>query len=313
MLSVLLLAAIVVGCTAPAATDPYVLTSNSLDAGWHRVQLELSLRADVEDRTVAIERGDIRLAFDAEAGTGSFSLSVAPAALGLGPDEVVSLGLPGDRLELDVLFDGEAVFARSPLAAHFLPMLLAQFGDVPAEDYSGWLRLGTKQEFEVLAALASMGSPQPDFVTPELEELAALGPAELQQLLADYGVALSFVGVEHREGVEASHLRFLFDTASVAQNQFLPGLDPRQLGEMAAAEVRLTTDAWLHPTTNRPVELSFEMTSSDPALPELSLSLYVGEPDASVTFAAPDSYVDVPVLTIIQQFMGSFVSGDFGP
>jgi len=55
------------------------------------------------------------------------------------------------------------------------------------------------------------------------------------------------------------------------------------------------------------------MTSSDPTLPELSLSLYVGEPDSSITFAAPDSYVDVPVLTIIQQFMGSFVPGDFGP
>lgn len=311
MFCAVLLAAVIAGCGAPATNDPYVLTSNALDASWSRVQIDVSLRAQIAGESVSLERGALRLAMDVESGKALFTLSIDARDFGLEPAELPFLGLRDPRIEVDVLFDGEAVYARSPLAAEFLPMLLGEFGEAAQEDYAGWLRLGSREEFEVLAALASMSQPQPE-VAPQLAELAAMSPAEIQAWMEGAGVTLSYEGVEQREGVQASHLRMVMDMAKLVQSQQLPGVDPRQLAEIAAAEAVITADAWLNPATSRPVEVSLELTSSDPELEQLSLAVYFSEPDASVTFASPESYVDVPVVSLIQQFMGGFGPG-FGP
>ena len=88
---------------------------------------------------------------------------------------------------MDLLFDGQGLYAKSPIAATLLPMLMAQSGTPLTGDLSGWIKLGTKDEFAALAGSLGGALPIPSPAADPANELASLDPAWLKQKLDEAG------------------------------------------------------------------------------------------------------------------------------
>jgi hypothetical protein len=275
--------------------------------------VNVGLSFEGADTTVSIEPSAIQLVLDAVAGKALLSLSVPVEAIGLDQAALAPLGLSSRTIDVDLLFDADALYVRTPLAAAFLPMLLGQIGAAPEGDYAGWLRLGTKEDLGALEAMmralpaAGMAS-----TTPDLAGLSSLGPAELKQHLEASGVTFTHVGTENRGGVEAEHLSLAIDFARAAADPPF-GMDGPQFADMARLGLAVTTDMWLETSTGRLVELATHATSADAALRSFDVTLTFSEPDPSISFDAPASFVDVPVVTLLGELFETFGLGGFTP
>jgi len=299
-----LLMTVLVACSAPAAPpDPYALTSNVLTTPWERVQINVSVSLEGSEASVNIPPEAIELVVDREAGKGLFKLSLTDDMLGLEGEEADQLAIIGGRLDLEVLFDGEALYARSPLAAMFGRLLLSQFGEVPEGDYSGWLRLGTKADFDALEELmtAFAGDELPADA-PDFSDWADLDPAELQQRLESSGITLTHVESAIHNGVAAEHVTVTVDFAELADSPLFEDADASHFEDMVSADVNLTADIWIDKASGRPVEVSVNGTSSDPELSAFGVVLTFTEPDPSITFDTPETFVDVPLSEMLSEF-----------
>ena len=231
-------ALVVAGCssapatTAPAAAaDAYTVAGTVLDAPLDRLKIQVGVTTTGEN-AVTIPPEAIEVVVDTKAGKGSLHLALPVAALGDQAASLGALGVTGDTLELDAVFDGQGLYVKSPIASKVLPLLMLQSGQVPAGDLSGWLKLGTAQEFEgLLGGLNAMpsGSAGP------VDELKNLDPAQLKQKLEEAGVVVTYVGPEQRNGVDAEHLTLTLDPAKLAASDIAKQLPAGQLGQIAGA------------------------------------------------------------------------------
>jgi hypothetical protein len=224
--------------------------------------------------------------------------------LGEGASGLAQLGITGDTLDIEVLFDGDALYAKSPLFATILPMLMAQTGQTVSGDLTGWLKLGTASEFEgLVGALGGVAQPSaaPSFAIGDLE------PADLKKQLEEAGVALAYVGTEQRNGADAEHLTMTMDFEKLAASPMadqLPADQLSQLKELAGTEP-VTVDLWFDKASGRLSELSGTVKADGQ---EAAIKVLVSDPGA-VTIAAPADAVEVPIapllLSLLQMFGGS--------
>ena len=68
----------------------------------------------------------IEVVVDTKAGKGSLHLALPVAALGDQAASLGALGVTGDKLELDAIFDGQGLYVKSPIASKVLPLLMLQ-------------------------------------------------------------------------------------------------------------------------------------------------------------------------------------------
>ncbi len=296
------------GTATPAPTDPYAIATRAFDASMDLVKLQLGVQA-TGGTAISIDPGAIEIVLDAKAGKGSLHLSLPVSALGSDAATLQQVGVTGDTLDLDVLFDGTTLFAKSPLAATLLPLLMAQSGQTVPGDLTGWLKLGTADDFAGLAG--SLGglvpTPAPSASTTDL---GALDAAQLKSDLEASGVVLTYAGSESRNGVDADHLTATIDFTKLASGPMAKDIPAAQLGQLEslAGTGTLTADVWLDKGSGRLAELDVHIAGSDGSNTDLTLLVSV---PSGASFDAPAGATDVPVVplltTLLQTFGGSFL------
>jgi hypothetical protein len=303
-LAALPLALVVAACgaatpSAPAAADAYTSASKVFDAPLERVKINIGVTA-TGDQPIEIKPDAIELVIDQSTGKGSVHLSIPGSALGSDAAALGALG-GGDTIDIDALFDGQAVYVKSPLAATLLPFLAMQGMQLPSGDLSGWLKLGTAEE---LSGITGMMGEMPDSSANPANELKDLDPAELKQQLEDAGVTVTVVGREQRNGVDSDHLLLNVDLKKLEASDLAGQLPTDQvpgLGD-AAANGTLSADVWLDAATGRPNEIAIHAADgSDKA----DITVLISDP-GDVALDAPASFVEVPIAPMLAPLMEQF-------
>jgi hypothetical protein len=292
--------------TPPAVTDPNEIIARAAAAPMDQIEVKVGLTTTGSSSgDISIDPDSIVLTIDSQAGKGSFHLSLPTSALGSDASMLGALGATGDTIDVDVLFDGQAVYAKSPLAASLLPLLMAQSGQSISGDLTGWLRLGTADDFAALgesfgaipgASPGASGAP---------EALPSFDPQQLQADLEASGVTLTYAGTESHNGVDADHLTMTIDGQKLASGPLasdVPSIGGSQLQDLANAGT-LTADAWFDHSTGRVMEVDLNGTDNSGAT--FDLTILVSTP-SSTSLDTPSSSTDVPLAPLLQTLMQSF-------
>lgn len=292
----------VAGCAgAPAATDPYDIARKAMDAKWDSVQVDVGINAKDGKSTVKIDPGAIRFVVDSKAGKALVHVALPVADLGADAASLKALGVTGDSIDIDVVYDGAALYAKSPVLGSVLGAMLAQSGKMPSGDMTGWLRLGTKEDFASLGAAAA-GSAKPELPT------ASLDAAGLKKDFETNGITLTFVAAEKKNGVDANHLKVAIDASKLSGSKAFGDLGGTQLDQLKAVAKTgtISGDVWIDKGTNRVVEADIHAagTGSNAASGDVTISLKT--PDAGTSFDAPATYTDLPVKSLLGTFMEMF-------
>jgi len=319
MVALALLSLLIAACgggaatpTPAAVTDPNEILARAVAAPMDQVEVKIGVKTSgATSGDITIDPDSIVVTVDSTAGKGSFHLSLPASALGSDASMLGALGATGDTIDLDVLFDGQAVYAKSPLAASLLPLLMAQSGQTISGDLTGWLRLGTADDFAALGETfgAIPGASPGASAAPEA--LPSFDPQQLQADLEASGVTLTYAGTESHNGVDADHVTMTIDGQKLASGPLasdVPSIGGSQLQDLANAGT-LTADAWFDHSTGRVMEVDLNGTDSSGAT--FDLTILVSTP-SSTSLDAPSSYTDVPVApllsSLMQTFGGSFIT-----
>jgi hypothetical protein len=295
------------GATATATPtpvpDPASVVARAVEAPMDRVKVQVGIEATADGETISIDPSQVEAIVDTAAGKGSFHLSLPKAMLG---DDAAMLPVMGDTIDLDVLFDGEALYLKSPLAASLLPMLLIQSGQPIPGDLTGWIKLGTAEELGGLAqGLGGMVMPSAE---PSLSPLAGATPEEIARQLADAGITVTYVGTEPRNGVDSDHVTITVDLEKLAASELaqgVPGGQPGQLEALADAGA-LSADAWFDRATGRVTEIAVNVAGD--AGEKATITILVSDP-GDVSLDAPADAVEVPIAPLVQTLMETFMGG----
>jgi hypothetical protein len=128
-----------------STADPYELLSKAMNADRYPVQVNFGMSATADDTAMSIDPASIGVVIDEGAGSGAVHVSIAADDLGLDPADLDELGVTGDSIDLDVVWNGDAAYARIPILGSVLEMALAGTGGLPSGDLTVWLRLGTAE------------------------------------------------------------------------------------------------------------------------------------------------------------------------
>jgi hypothetical protein len=296
---------------SPSPADAYESISRAFEAPMDQIKVQVGVTSSGGSNDISIDPSAIQVVLDTKAGKGNLHLSLPVAALGSDAAQLKTLGVTGDTLDLDVLYDGTALYAKSPLAATLLPMLMAQSGQSVAGDLTGWLRLGTADDFAALAgSLGAMASLAPE-ASAAPSGLGNLSPDELKSELESAGVVLTYVGTGSRNGADADHLTLTIDPSKLATSPLASQIPGGQLGQLQglASGDTLSTDVWLNRSDGRLNEIDLHVASADGS--KTDVTILVSVPD-SASFDAPTDYTDVPIAplltTLLQTFGGSFLN-----
>ena len=241
----------------------------------------------------------IEVVVDTKAGKGSLHLALPVAALGDQAASLGALGVTGDTLELDAIFDGQGLYVKSPIASKVLPLLMLQSGQMPAGDLSGWLKLGTAQEFEGL--LGGLGA-MPSGSAGPVDELKNLDPAQLKQKLEEAGrgrhVRRARAAQRGRRRAPHPHRR--------------PGEARRERHREAAARRSAGPDrrrrrcehaaARTSGSTRRPAAPAEIDIHAAEGSDKTDITILVSDP-GDVALAAPAPFTEVPIGPLVQSLM----------
>lgn len=292
----------------PAPADPASIIARAAAAPMDQIEVKIGVKTSGGTTgDITIDPDSIVVTVDSTAGKGSFHLSLPASALGSDASMLGALGATGDTIDLDVLFDGQAVYAKSPLFASLLPLLLSQSGQTISGDLTGWLRLGTADDFAGLAD--TFGATPGASASPEA--LPSFDPQQLQADLEASGVTLTYAGTESHNGVDSDHLTLTVDAQKLASGPLasdIPSIGSSQLQTLADAGT-ITADAWFDHSSGRLTEIDVNGTGSDGSTFQLTILVSV---PTSTSFDTPSSYTDVPIApmlsTLMQTFGGSLTS-----
>ena len=318
---VALVAAAAIGLLAacssqPTSTDPYQVVDQASHATYGDL-VQVNLGVDVAGaQPVHVDPSAIQLVVDTKSGKADVAVSLPIDALQLDAATRAQMGLTGSTLDLDIRYDGTALYTKSPLLQPLLTALVAGSGGTPG-DYSGWVRLGTTAE---LAALAGGLVPQ-----VSIPPLASGGPipshdaASLKSDLESAGVTLTFVGREQRNGQSTDHLTASLDVSKLENSPMASELPASQLGQVkdALGQADLAADLWFAADSHALTEVDVTATpkagtdaSAKPSAGDkLSLVLLISTPKDASALAAPTNYSELPLAPIIQSLMQSFGQG----
>lgn len=288
------------GATPPANTDPYQLAAKTFDASWDQVRVQVGLSGADSSESISIPPEAIQFSFDSQASKAAIHLAIPVSALGDSASSLAMLGVTGDTLDLDVVFDGQALYAKSQVAAGLLPMLLAQSGQQIPGDLTGWLRLGTAADFAGL--MGSLGALPSPAASPSFDP-ALLEPVALKTELEKAGVTLTYAGSEQRNGSDADHLTATLDLKKLAASEFAAQLPADRLSTLtdAAAQGTVSADLWLDRASGRLSEFDLHVAETGGSA-KFDLTLLIGTPDANA-FATPEGATDVPIAPLLQTLL----------
>jgi len=296
--SLVVVAALLTGCAGPAASpDPYDELATSTKTTWDPIQVNVGVKVTAAGTTVTLDPKDIAIVVDAAAMTFAFHMSLPAVGLGIPPAALDQIGIAGDSLDFDVIYAGDALYARSGVLKPMLRLILGPTGKVPAGDLTGWLKLGTTDELAALSALSQKGGGMPS-VAP-----GSTGTSKAS--LEAAGVTLTTAPAEKHNGVDAQHIRIAVDIDKLTSNPaFLAGAGPQSGPTLAVLRtLAISGDLWLDPATNRILEADGHAVSTDDPTAVGDVTITAHDPDGTVPLDVPASSVDVPLGTLMTELM----------
>lgn len=304
-LTALAIAAIVLaGCGgATTLTDPYQIVDKSASATYDVVQVNVGFNA-AGTTPVTIDPKSIQIIADHKAGKAEFKVSLPLAQLGADASALAQLGITSGNLDLDVVFDGQAVYAKGDVLKTVLTMLLTQAGLTPG-DLSGWLRLGTKDEFQALA-----GQIAPSAL-PSMAPAASHDAASIKKALDEVGITLTYAGAEKRANKDTAHLTVAVDTAKLSSSAAFQAVPSSQATTLKTGlqQLGIAADAWIDSSTYRLVEVDVHLTPKDGSTGKVDVTILVSQPTDTGGLVAPSPYTVVPLSQLVTELLKSFGQG----
>ncbi|HJP89132.1 MAG TPA: hypothetical protein VJ850_08870 [Candidatus Limnocylindrales bacterium] len=292
---------LVAGCGNNAGTnDPYQLVLQTRDAKMDQVQIDFGASVKSAGATVTLDPGAIRIVIDSKAGKGSFHMSLPAAALNVPQAQLAQMGITGNTIDADVLYDGQALYAKSPILGTLLQLFGAQGGvTIPSGDLTGWLKLLTKTEIDSLGLGAgAAATPSP----------GAADAAALKNELANAGITLTLAGTETKNGVSASHITAAIDVTKFLNSPMVPSTAQKgQLDQLreAAKNATVTGDLWVDNGSKHLVEMDVHIVATGTDAGQADLTIGFSAP-SSPNFDAPASSVEIPTMQIVGQLIQMF-------
>ena len=289
------------GCAGVAAPpDAYEQLTTSMKTTWDPIQVNVGMTVTVAGKTVTLDPKAIAIVLDTAGGKGAVHISLPASDLGVPATALLELGIVGDSIDFDMVYAGDAMYARSAMLKPVLKMVLGPVGKLPPGDLTGWLQLGTKDELAALGALSGAGA---------LPSAAASadGNAATKASLEAAGITLTIVGVEKRNGSDLQHLKVAVDTAKLAANpSLLGGAGAGAQAAQTAAMVRALSfsgDLWVDPTTHRIVEADAHLAAANDAAQSGDVTVTARDPDGSVSLDVPASSIAIPIGPLFSEMM----------
>ncbi len=281
-------------------SDPYQVLSSSMGSTLDPVQVNIGFQAKDGTTTVTIDPSALAFVVDKAGGTGAVHVSIPTSALGSDASLLSQFGVTGSSIDFDLVYDGKALYGRSPIFATLLTMLLQPSGDLPSGDLTGWLQLGTAADFAGIAGTATGSGDLPSFAIPSAGDAPALKTA-----LENAGISLKLEGTEQHNGADAYHVTIAIDSSKLLASSAFDSIDSTQKDQVSTAlkAATLSGDVWVDKASNRLVEFDGHAVSTADSTQSADLTVKIGSPDGSVSAAAPSSFVEVPIKSIITNVM----------
>lgn len=316
------------GCGIGENHDPYALLDKAWSTGWDRVQVQVGFNLDSQNtggdflpipQKITIDPSWINAIVDTKSGQWHVSLAIPMNALGI-PNLGGGLIPNVQSIDLEAVYDGSDVYAKSPL----LPTWLQPMGmnsSTPIEgDLTGWVRLGSAAD---LQSFAGADNPIPMlFLGGALPDLGALpiptpgNPATLKEFFESLGVVTEYKGTEQRNGRDAHHVAAGLDIEKLAASDrltALTGMGRDQLQGLAetAKQVAIGAELWFDKDTGRLVGLQITGQTLQGSTTKASLVVNLTEPAVADPFAAPATFTDVPLKELFENSLNNVGGGGF--
>lgn len=314
--SALAVALAVAGCGSAASspTPPpdagSVLTAASKAS--YPTKLEVSIAGSVTSAGTTVSLPDKALTIDVDtaAGVGLFHLAIPVSVLGADAVPALkALGVTGDTLTLDALYDGKAVYAKSPL----LPALIAQLSalssgtPLPTVGADAWARLIDEATLKELASSATSAASS-------AAPASSMSPADLKATLEKVGATMTLGTQATGAGGPANDVKITIDPAKakaymLAHPEEFPTTQLSTVSSLGDLST-LSADVLVDVATSRVEQVSLTAAGKQDGKDiSVSFQVNIGEAPASVSFAAPSDAVDVPLVKILGPLVGSMLGG----
>jgi hypothetical protein len=296
-------AAGLIGCSSPAAADPYQLLDASLRTGWDPVQVNVGFQLSAPGSSMTIDRSAIGAVLEMAKGSGAVHVSLPASDLGLSRAQLRTMGIDASSIQLDMIFDGDALYAKSPLLAAGMKELLG--ADTPEGDLTGWLRILSAAEVEDLQGFGG-GLP-----VPKTRPLAS-GMGSLKGDLEAAGLTVTLVGTEKVSGADARHLNIAIDGQKLLASPFIRQSD--QAGQLdrirgVIDQVRMSADVWIDVATSHLTEIDGHLRQPNASSDVLTMTMVFTDPDGSIPVKAPTKHVDLPAKKLLEKVMRMVAPG----
>jgi hypothetical protein len=303
------------GCSAAAAPTPppdAATLIQSAGKATYPTKLEFTFGGSVTTAGKATSLPDKMLTVDVDtaAGAGIVHLSLPVALLGdTVKPQLAAMGVTGDTLSLDVLFDGKALYAKSPA----LPALVSQLSllgggaSLPTLTADTWAMLVDEATIQQVMASAkgAVSSAAPS---------ASISTADMKAQLEAAGVTISLGAQVTGPGGPANVVKFSVDPAKLkayaaANANKVPSSAASQLSNLDSF-TSLSGEAMVDAATSRLEQLTVSAAGKqDGADMSFDLKLGVAEAPAGTSFAAPSGAVSVPVVQMLAPLFSGMFSG----
>ena len=299
------------GCGGGEPPDPYAVIDRAITAGWDQVQVQVGFSVQVPAQqdegfpipatAINVDPSSIGATIDTRTGRFRVLVSVPLAAVGMDPSTLGPLAPLIQSLDAEVLYDGEAVYAKSPL----LPMIGGGFGAIGGGigngDLTGWVKLASGADLERITA-NPLGFVIGGVGMPGVLPLPSAGDTvSLKAFIEEFGFAVTFVGVDSTNGIEAQHLTATLNLAKLAESRQLAaftgfGRDQLQGIFDMSRTVGVTANLWFDKGTGRLITFRLDGTSAGPPPATVALVIQLSEPAAGTSFEGPKEFAEFPLF-----------------
>jgi hypothetical protein len=303
----------VLGCSPAASPTPPPDAQSVLQAAakaTYPAKLEITVGGSLTSggSTTTLPDNLLVIDLDTSAGAGSVHLQVPTSALGSdGASTLAQLGVTGDSLTVDVLYDGSALYAKSPALPALVSELsmLAPGTQLPTLAPDSWARL--IDEATIKQLMASAGS-----AVESAAPSASIDTSDMQAVLDEVGATLTLEAQATGPAGPASDVRLTIDPAKLkAYMTAHPEQFPTtQLQTLSALDslTSITADVLVDVATSRVVQITLAASgTSNGDTGTVAVKIGIAEAPASVSFTAPSNAVDLPLAQILGPMLSSFL------
>ena len=310
-----LAAALAVSGCSPAATptpppDPQSLLVAASKASYpSKLEITMGGSYTASGTTTALPDKLLVIDIDTAAGAGSVHLAVPASLLGAGGAAMLAqLGVTGDSLTFDVLYDGSALYAKSPAMPTLVTELatLAAGATMPQLTGDTWAKV---LDAATIKQLTSSAQSAVESAAPA----ASAATTDPKAILGEIGAALTLGPQATGAGGPANDIKLSVDPAKLKAYMLAhPEQFPTtQLSTISALGTltAISADVLVDVATSRIEEVSLTIgataSGSDVAF---TAKVDIAEAPAGVTFAAPSGAVDLPLVQIVGPLVQSLMS-----